>query len=360
MKWLIGLSVTSRPIPEELQLRQEREVSTLEQLEKIMSKEAFDDFPKQRSKKAICEFKEHHFCPWFNKYKSNPDLQKILTEKADTDAVKELKRRIVQYEMDAVTQMVLGSAEGRHDLPNCLRLKAEDLFDQDNNYLIPNPNMEINWWETDEVLVWHREGVKSYISVSDREEHFYSSRSPEITYHSEAEVVRKLKKYLAVGDQRALKALTETMPAGAREEFHKFLNDTWTRKVDYEPGNPLVRWYNSLTDNDPEFLKQQLRPHWRTKTHEAFCCFLRKYEGHARQQLRDVLGESLYHVCCMSGLSIVNYGREYYTNADEFLRETQSRLSCLPEPRLQQLLEGEFRHAPEIVQVRRIRYEVLA
>lgn len=138
MHTLPWLSIITRPSHEKTQSLQEREATTLAQLEAIMTGEAFKHFQEARDKKTSEGFPETFFGMWYNLNKSNPDLQQILTEQKDTDAVKALKRQIVQHEMGALELLKFMNYHSRtgsqkDNIPQCLKLKAKDLFDKHNN-----------------------------------------------------------------------------------------------------------------------------------------------------------------------------------------------------------------------------------
>ncbi len=342
--------VNSMPSPEELQLRKEREVSTLAQLKAIMSKKTFDEFQQQLGNKVRCKYLSH-FDEWYGVNKSNPELQKILTENTDTDVVNSLKCWIVEYELEAVRQLKLDDS-GSRPMPDCLQLKPEDLFDQYNNYLTPNPNLEISWWQTRQVLEWYQEGIKTHQTV-DGWDHVNSHRSLEKSYFSQSEVARKLGKFLVVREQNSLAKLEKKMPADAFKEFQKLMEEDSRRVLDFKPGNPLVEWYNSQTDKDPKLLERWFNQHLKTKIHEAYLFFLGDYELNAERQLKEAMGERLHREICQY---LTGPGTDYLHKLpkDKILspsgkmRDLKDWLVGLPEGQLLQLTKGEFRHAHEM------------
>ena len=346
-----GACVNSMPSSEELQLRKERELSTLAQLKAIMSEKTFDEFKKQLDNKASCEYFVSYFDDWYGDNKSNPELQKILTDNTDTDAVNLLKRWIVDYELEAVRQLELDDS-GNRSMPDCLKLKAEDLFDQHNNYLTPNPNLEISWWQTRQVLAWYQQGIKIH-QTADGWDHVNSQRSLEDSYFSQSEVARKLGKFLVVREQNALAKLKKKMPADAFKEFQKLMEDDSRRVLDFKPGNPLVEWYNSQADKDPKLLERWFNQHLKTKIHEAYLLFLDNYELNAERQLKEAMGERLHRLICQY---LTGPGTDYLHKLPEDkipspsgkMKDLEDWLVGLTEGQLLQLTRGEFRHAHEI------------
>ena len=346
-----GAHLNSIPGPEELQLRQERELSTRAQLQAIMPTKAFDKFQKQLGNMVSCEYCAYHFGSWFNKNKYNPELQKILTENIDTDAVNLFKRWVVKYELDAVRQLRLEDS-GSRSMPDCLELKEQDLFDQHDNYLTPNPNLEISSSQTDQVLAWHQEGIKTH-QTADGWDYVNSFRSLKGTCFSESEVARKLGTCLAVREQSALEKLKQTMPGDAFKEFQKLMEKDSRRVLDFKPGNPLVEWYNSQTDNDPKLVERWFNQHLKTKIHKAYLLFLGKYELNAERQLKEAMGERLHRYICQY---LIGPGTDYLhklpkdkiDNPSGKMRDLNDWLVGLPEDQLLQLTRGEFRHAHEM------------
>ena len=346
--------VNSMPSPEELQLRKEREVSTLAQLKAIMSKKTFDEFQQQLGNKVRCKYLSH-FDDWYGVNKSNPELQKILTENTDTDVVNSLKCWIVEYELEAVRQLKLDDS-GSRPMPDCLQLKAEDLFDQYNNYLTPNPNLETSSEQTDEVLAWYEQGLKKYKDGNGGDV-INSNRSLETTCYSQSEVVRKLEKFLVLREQIALEKLEQTMPADAFKEFQKLMGEDSRRVLYFKPGNPLVEWYNSQTGNDPELLGRWFNKYMKTKIYDAYLLFLGKYELSAKRQLKETMGEGLYRDICHHDLGSEH---EFFCilpfdpyklpevripNPSGKMKDLKNWLDGLPKDQLRQLTKGDFRHA---------------
>ena len=278
---------------------QEQEDATLAQLEAIMTEDAFKDFQRERErgKKTSKGYPATYFGMWYNRNKTNPDLQQILTEQKDTDAVKALKSQIVQYEMGALEQ--LKSLENPHllaslkeSIPTCLKLKAEDLFDKHNNYLRPNPKLEVKGDEIEEVLGWYCQGVEER-EVWDQ---YYVScdRTLEKTHYSESEIARKLQKCVAVREQRAVDALAKLMPDEAFKAFLTLMEEESAKKL--EPGNPLLDWYNSGLDGNPEFLKPWCDQFLKTKAWGAHRIFLAKCFDYCEQKFKEIMGEEVYHI----------------------------------------------------------------
>lgn len=346
--------VNSMPSPEELQLRKEREDSTLAQLEAIMSKKTFDEFQQQLGNKVSCRYLSH-FDDWYGVNKFNPELQKILTENTDTDVVNSLKFWIVEYEMEAVRQLGLDDS-GSRPMPDCLKLKAEDLFDQYNNYLTQNPNLETSSEQTGEVLAWYEQGVKK-LKAANGWDVIISNRSLETNCYSQSEVARKLEKFLVLREQLALEKVEQTMPADAFKEFQKLMGKDSRRVLYFKPGNPLVEWYNSQTGNDPELLGRWFNKHIGTKIYDAYLLFLNKYELSAKRQLKETMGEGLYRDICHHDLGSEH---EFYCklpfdpyklpearipNPNGKMKDFKNWLDGLRKDQLQQLTKGDFRYA---------------
>ena len=346
--------VNSMPSPEELQLRKEREDSTLAQLEVIMSQKTFDEFQQQLGNKVRPQYL-FYFDEWYGINKSNPELQKILTENTDTDVVNSLKFWIVEYEMEAVRQLKIDDS-GSRPMPDCLQLKAEDLFDQYKNYLTPNPNLETSSEQTDEVLSWYEQGLKKHKAANGWDV-INSKRSLETNYYSQSEVSRKLEKFLVLREQIALEKLEQIMPADAFKEFQKLMGKDSRRVLYFKPGNPLVEWYNSQTGNDPELLGRWFNKYMKTKIYDAYLLFLGKYELSAKRQLKETMGEGLYLGICPHELGSES---DYFCvlpenpyklpetripNPSGKMKDLKNWLDGLSKDQLCQLTRGDFRHA---------------
>lgn len=360
MNTLSRLSIITSPSHEKTQLLQEREATTLAQLEAIMTGEAFKDFQEKRGKTTSKGFPETFFGMWYNQNKSNPDLQQILTEQKDTDAVKALKSQIVQYEMGALEQlksMQDRRRTGSHNenIPQCLKLKAKDLFDKHNNYLIPNPKLEVNDDEIEEVLGWYCQGMEVRQVLGY---HVRCNTTLENTYYSETEIARKLGKFVAVREQRAVDALKKLMPDEAFKVFQTFMEEKSTIELKIKSGNPLVDWYNSCADNDSEFLKPWWNDFLKTKAWETYRTFLAKYENHAKQKFKEIMGEDVYSACYLQlphllprDLSAKNNNApiDYHPRESSFfnnsLEVVKSWIKSLSDDQLQQLSKGEARNS---------------
>lgn len=338
--------------------RQAQEVAAHTQLREIMTERAFDDLHQEgRSEKISIRYRGADFCTWYNENKSNLDLKKILIEQKDTDVVRALKSQIVQYEERALNELK-SSASQRDTIPHCLKLKAEDLFDKDNNYLNPNPALEITEDETNEVLMWYFQGIREN-PLCPGEWYVRRSRTLENTDYSNSEVARKLEKYVAVREQRAVDALKKLMPDEAFKVFQIFMEGESTVAMEIKSANPLVDWYNSCADSDPEFLNSWRDRFLKTKAQDAYHAFLVKYSEHAHQKFKKAMGDTVYNSCytqlpymlprdAMAKNNEVVPGyllRESSSFASEHLARVNTWRKSLSDDQWQQLSEGESRNS---------------
>ena len=359
--------ITTRPSHENLHSWQDREATTLEQLEAIMDQKAFAAFQEERGKETSRGFPATYFGIWYNKNKSNPGLKQILTEQKDTDAVKALKSQIVLYEMGALERLNNRAyRSGYGYIPRCLRLKAKDLFDRHNNYLVPNPKMEFTAHEIEKVLAWYCLGAKLYQGCYDGDDqgcyeegdHVHCDRNLERTFYSDSEIARKLKKCLAVREQRALDALAKRMPDEAFKAFLSLMEEETEKKL--ESGNPLLDWYNSSFDGNPKFLKPWCDKFWETKALEAYHTFLTKCRDRYNQKFKEIMGEEVYDIFCRKLPSMLprsamiknevplNYRPPKSSDAYRFLETVNSWLEGLSDDQRHQLFKGEVRNSPHM------------
>lgn len=377
---LFGLSTTTRS-------RQEQEVTTLARLEAIMTEEAFNGFQEERDKKTSARDSDTRFPKWYNKNKSNPDLKKILTEQKNTDAVRALKSQIVRYEAGAVERLNKYASQS-NIIPPCLKLKTEELFDRHNNYLNPNPKLEVTENDAEEVLGWYLQGVSKSQLLPGRW-HVEISRNLEDSNYSDSEVARKLKKCLAVREQWAVDALKELMPdeafevfktlikvpaqkpqadsgknplysgnTGAKNAVNEDLSVENKQILGVESGNSLVGWYNSCADTDPRFLKHWHDYFFKTEAQDAYHAFMVRYNNHASQKFKAFMGDEVYNSCftqlpCMisrdamarNWTPLPGYMSRESSFRDHHLEKVNSWLKSLSDEQWQQLSQGEVRHS---------------
>lgn len=277
----------------------EREADTLARLKKIMPQEAFDSFQKERSKTVSNQHSGNFFSSWYNQNKFDPVLENILTDYKDTKVVKALKSQIAQYEIGALEELTWRTRKDSISdcVPQCLSLKSEDLFDKHNNYLIPNPKMEITADEIEEVLTWYCRGINNKMYDGNGRSLLIHHRTLEDSSYSESAIAHKLKKCLAVREQRALIELEKLMPKESFKEFQALMEKGTAQELEIKSSNPLVNWYNSCADSNPEFLKPWCDDFSETKAKGAYDIFLRNYEAHAKHKFKEVMGDSIYNSC---------------------------------------------------------------
>lgn len=377
---LFKLSTTTRS-------RQEQEVTTLAQLEVIMTEEAFNGFQEERDKKTNTRDSNVHFPRWYNKNKSNPDLKKILTEQKNTDAVRALKSQIVRYEAGPVERLNRYASQG-DIIPQCLKLKTEELFDRRNNYLNPNPKLEVTENDVEEVLEWYLQGVSESQLCPGRWD-VSVSRNLEDSNYSDSEVARKLNKCLAVREQWAVDALKELMPDEAFEVFKTLMKvpaqkprvdsgktplysgnsgaenavneDSSVENkqiLEVKSGNSLVGWYNSCADTDRRFLKHWHDHFFKTEAQDAYHAFMARYDNHASQKFKAFMGDKVYNSCytqlpymlhrnamARNGTPLPGYMPRESVFTNRRLEKVNSWLKSLSDDQWQQLSQGEVRHS---------------
>jgi hypothetical protein len=196
----------------EYDIQEHQEQIATEQLCKLLETKAYEDVkttPKDiltRGHPVACPARGGAFSYWYNNNKTNAELQAFLIGPLqNTGIAKKLKKQIVRYEIDAPYEIMRKSyrisCDSKAELPACLMLTKEDLFDQNNNYLPKNSKVEINNSdEIDIIFKWYFKPAsffkRCYRISEDGASCYESNRSLENGMYSESEVAKKLQKYL--------------------------------------------------------------------------------------------------------------------------------------------------------------------